>query len=83
MTKKTQINICGRMVGEEYSPLVIVEIGINHGGDVGVANNMVDLTASSGCERVKHQTHSVEDGITEEAKSTFPHNANKSKFSEK
>ena len=44
---------------------------------------MVDLTASSGCECVKHQTHSVEDGITEEAKSTFPHNANKSKLSEK
>ena len=44
---------------------------------------MVDLTASSGCECVKHQTHSVEDGITEEAKSTFPHKTNKSKFSEK
>ena len=41
---------------------------------------MVDLTASLGCECVKHQTHSVEDGMTEEAKSTFPHNANKSKF---
>ena len=76
------MKIGNRGIGANEPPLIIVEIGINHGGDVGVANNMVDLTASSGCERVKHQTHSVEDGITEEAKSTFPHNANKSKFSE-
>ena len=77
------MRIGNRSIGPNEPPLIIVEIGINHGGDVGVAKNMVDLTASSGCERVKHQTHSVEDGITEEAKSTFPHNANKSKFSEK
>ena len=77
------MKIGNRGIGANEPPLIIVEIGINHGGDLGVAKNMVDLTASSGCECVKHQTHSVEDGITEEAKSTFPHNANKSKFSEK
>ena len=77
------MRIGNRSIGPNEPPLIIVEIGINHGGDVGVSKNMVDLTASLGCEYVKHQTHSVEDGITEEAKSTFPHNANKSKFSEK
>ena len=77
------MKIGNRGIGANEPPLIIVEIGINHGGDVGVAKNMVDLTASLGCECVKHQTHSVEDGITEEAKSTFPHNANKSKFSKK
>ena len=77
------MRIGNRSIGPNEPPLIIVEIGINHGGDVGVAKNMVDLTASSGCECVKYQTHSVEDGITEEAKSTFPHNKNKSKFSEK
>jgi len=41
---------------------------------------MVDLTASLGCECLKHQTHIIEDEMTEEAKSTFPPNANKSKF---
>jgi sialic acid synthase SpsE len=44
---------------------------------------MVDLTASLGCECVKHQTHIIEDEMTEEAKSTFPNNANESKFTEK
>ena len=77
------MKIGNRGIGANEPPLIIVEIGINYDGDVGVAKNMVDLTASSGCECVKHQTHSVEDGITEEAKSTFPHNTNKSKFSEK
>ena len=41
---------------------------------------MVDLTASLGCECVEHQTHIIEDEMTDEAKSTFPPNANKSKF---
>ena len=65
------------------APLVIVEISINHGGNLGVTENMVDLIASSGGECVKHQTHSIEDEMTEEAKSIIPPNRNKSKFTEK
>ena len=30
------------------APLVIAEIGINHGGNLGVTKNIVDLVASSG-----------------------------------
>ena len=44
---------------------------------------MVDLIVHSGCECVKHQTHIIEDEMTEEAKAIFPPNANKSKFTEK
>mgnify|MGYP001390240890 CR=1 FL=1 len=65
------------------APLVIAEIGINHGGNLGVTKNMVDLIASSGGECVKHQTRSIENEMTEEAKSIFPPNTNKSKFTEK
>ena len=64
-------------------PLVIAEIGIDHGDDLGVTKDMVDLIASSGGECVKHLTHSIEDEMTEEAKSIFPPNTNKSKFTEK
>ena len=74
------MKIGNRGIGANEPPLIIAETDINYRGHVGVAKNMVDLTASLGCECVKHQTHSVEDGITEKAKSTFPHNANKSKF---
>ena len=52
--------------------MVIAEIGINHGGDLKVAKEMVRLAALSGCEIIKHQTHIVEDEMTEEAKSIFP-----------
>ena len=64
-----------RKIGPTEPPLVIAEIGINHGGDLSVAKEMVRLAALSGCECVKHQTHFVEDEMTEAAKSIFPPNA--------
>jgi sialic acid synthase SpsE len=68
-------SIAGRMIGPDYPPLVIAEIGINHGGDLAVAKEMVRLAAGAGCEMIKHQTHIIEDEMTEEAKSIFPPNA--------
>ena len=69
------MKIKDRMIGPEYPPLVIAEIGINHGGSLEVAKDMVTLAAKAGAECVKHQTHFVEDEMTEEAKSIFPPNA--------
>lgn len=69
------MKIRDRAIGPEHPPLVIAEIGINHGGDLGVAKEMVRLAALSGCEMIKHQTHIVEDEMTEEAKAIFPPNA--------
>jgi N-acetylneuraminate synthase len=64
-----------REIGPGHPPLVIAEIGINHGGSLEVAREMVRLAALSGCECIKHQTHIIEDEMTEEAKSIFPPNA--------
>lgn len=69
------MKIANRHIGPTHPPLVIAEIGINHGGDLSVAKEMVRLAAQSGCEIVKHQTHIVEDEMTEEAKQIFPPNA--------
>lgn len=69
------MEIAGRKIGPSYPPLVIAEIGINHGGDLNVAKEMVRLAAMSGCEMIKHQTHIIEDEMTEEAKQIFPPNA--------
>ncbi len=69
------MEIAGRKIGPEHPPLVIAEIGINHGGSLEVAKEMVRLAAGAGCEMVKHQTHIIEDEMTEEAKSIFPPNA--------
>lgn len=64
-----------RKIGPNYEPLVIAEIGINHGGNLDVAKNMVKLAANSGVECVKHQTHFVEDEMTESAKKIVPPNS--------
>ena len=62
-----QIEIAGRKIGIDYNPLVIAEIGINHGGSLEVAKQMVDTAIDSGIEIIKHQTHIVEDEMTQEA----------------
>lgn len=69
------MKIRDRHIGPSHPPLVIAEIGINHGGSLDVAKLMVLAAAQSGCEIVKHQTHIVEDEMTEEAKKIFPPNA--------
>ncbi len=69
------MKIGNRQIGPQHPPLVIAEIGINHGGSLAVAKEMVRLAAGAGCEMIKHQTHIIEDEMTEEAKSIFPPNA--------
>jgi len=69
------MKISHREIGPKHPPLVIAEIGINHGGSLDVAKAMVNAAHRSGCEMIKHQTHFVEDEMTEEAKSIFPPNA--------
>lgn len=69
------LNIAGRCVGEGQPPLVIAEIGINHGGDINVAKQIVFAAHKAGCEIVKHQTHFIDDEMTDEAKSIIPSNA--------
>lgn len=69
------MKIAHREIGPTHPPLVIAEIGINHGGDVEVAKTMVRMAAEAGAECVKHQTHFVDDEMTDEAKSVFPPNA--------
>lgn len=69
------MHLAHRTIGPSEPPLVIAEIGINHGGDLEVAKTMVREAARAGCECIKHQTHFVEDEMTEEAKGIFPPNA--------
>lgn len=69
------MKVGGRKIGPGEPPLVIVEIGINHGGDLATAKEMVSLAARSGAECVKHQTHFVDDEMTDEARQIFPPNA--------
>ena len=72
MGRLVEFQIGSRFVGDEHSPLVIAEIGINHSGSLGLAKLMVDEAARSGCECIKHQTHFVDDEMTDEARKIVP-----------
>ncbi|MDE6052571.1 MAG: N-acetylneuraminate synthase family protein [Lachnospiraceae bacterium] len=65
-------------IGKEYTPLVIPEIGINHGGNLKVAMKMVDAAYAAGARLVKHQTHVIEDEMSPKAKDVIPGNSEKS-----
>lgn len=70
-----EINLGGRLIGQDHPPLVIAEMGINHGGSLKTAFEMVDAAASAGAEMMKHQTHVVEDEMSHAAKQVIPGNA--------
>lgn len=70
-----KIEIAGRLVGYDYPPLVIAEIGINHEGSLETAFTMVDAAKKAGVEVVKHQTHIIEDEMSSEARKVIPGNA--------
>lgn len=55
MTMDT-ISINGRPIGPEHPPYIIAEIGINHGGDTGIANELVLAAAKAGADSAKFQT---------------------------
>jgi len=75
------IKIKNRVISNNSDPLIIPEIGINHNGNLGLAFKIVDAAKRAGAEIVKHQTHVVEDEMSEEAKRIKPGNSNKNIFS--
>lgn len=69
------IFIGNRKIGDGCIPLVIAEIGINHGGNLAVAKKMVDAAKRAGIEVVKHQTHIVDSEMSSEARKVIPGNS--------
>ncbi len=70
-----EFEIAGRRIGDNHPPVVIAEIGINHEGSLDLAIAMADAAIDAGAEIVKHQTHIIEDEMSDEAKSIVPGNA--------
>ena len=69
------MKIKNRTISFKEAPLIIAELGINHGGDLLVAEQMVKTAADRGCEVIKHQTHFLDDEMTPDAKQIMPPNA--------
>lgn len=70
-----EFKIAGRWIGDDHAPVVIAELGINHEGSLEVAIAMVDAALDAGAEIIKHQTHIIEDEMSNEAKLVIPGNA--------
>ena len=70
-----EFEITGRKIGPRHNPLIIAEIGINHEGSLKTAFGIVNAAAEAGAEIIKHQTHVVEDEMSQEAKKVIPGNA--------
>ncbi|MGE7544928.1 N-acetylneuraminate synthase family protein [Sporosarcina newyorkensis] len=71
----SKIQIRDRIIGKEFTPLVIPEIGINHEGDINKAIQMIDDAYVAGAEIVKFQSHIVQDEMSSAAKKVIPGNA--------
>lgn len=63
--KIPEIKIGKRKIGAKHSPFIIVEIGINHEGNLNKAKKMVGDAKKCGAECVKFQSHIIEDEMVE------------------
>ena len=70
--------IKSRKVSFDEPPLVIAEIGINHGGSLKEAFLLADAAINAGVEVIKHQTHIIDDEMSKEAKKVIPGNSKNS-----
>lgn len=70
--------IGSRWIGDDFPPVVIAEIGINHEGSIDLAIQMADAAIDAGGEIIKHQTHVIEDEMSDEARQVIPGNADES-----
>ena len=73
-----RVSIGNIQIGMNERPLVIPEIGINHGGSLETAKLMVDAAYRAGARIVKHQTHVVEDEMSQLARKVVPGNSSDS-----
>ncbi len=65
-----------RLIGPKYPPIIIVELGINHNGNINLAKKIVLSAKKAGAEIIKHQTHIADMEMSHEAKKIIPVHAN-------
>jgi sialic acid synthase SpsE len=57
---KPHIQLGDRLVGDDQPVYIAAEIGINHNGDLDIANELIDVAARAGCDAVKFQKRTPE-----------------------
>lgn len=58
-----KIQIGSKIIGEDTSPIIIAETGINHNGDLSLAKKMILAAKEAGVDAVKFQTFQTEEFI--------------------
>ena len=60
-----KVRIGDRLVGEDEPCFIIAEAGVNHNGDVSLAQKLIDAAADAGADAVKFQIFKAEEVATE------------------
>jgi N,N'-diacetyllegionaminate synthase len=63
----TRVTVASRPIGPGYPCFIIAEAGVNHNGDLGLAQQMIDVAAKVGADAVKFQAYKAERLVTQDA----------------
>ena len=47
------INLNGRKIGDNFTPYIIAEAGMNHNGDLNLGKKLIDAAITTGCDAIK------------------------------
>lgn len=65
MNELPAIKIGDRLVGPGHPVFIVAEIGINHNGDMVLAQEQIDAAAETGADSVKFQNYHVDDFVSD------------------
>ena len=68
MNFSKSINIENKIISSNSATFIIAEAGVNHGGDMNIAKQLIDLASQSGADAVKFQTFKAEHLILSDVK---------------
>ncbi len=58
--KINPVQIADRFIGVDYPCFIIAEAGVNHNGDMGMAEELIESAVNAGADAVKFQTYRTE-----------------------
>jgi len=61
---RKSLSIAGKQIGDEHPTFIIAEIGVNHNGDMDIAQKLIDLAVEAGADAVKFQNFDPKTGTS-------------------